>query len=545
MEFKTSKIFKTKKSFWQREINIPLFANIARKLKEMSEEKLMDNDLLFTLTYMASLSTANLSRDKIFELVAEKKEYSPSKYFKQIRDLTQKWHYDYATACELIAEKVKHKRLKELLNRFSNAIASGEPDEEFIEREWRTFKTVRKDEYQRSLESLRKWTDAYVSILVSTTLISVVILLSIVIYSVSDPLSMILTAIFSSLAFSLFGVFMLYKATPKDAKTHSMPIKSKEQMTISRLQVLLLPIFLAALLIFSVLPAVFNPEMEILGIDAKGIGLIISGFVLLPLGIIGYRDDRKISKRDEAFTSVIRGLGATISGAGVGMAEALSRLDKKNLGELKDLVMPLHKRLSLGLDPKISWDKFTGESGSYLISKLTPIFIDATDMGGDANLVGEIVGSSNLEMVLLRLKRDLISNGFINLVIPLHVSMVGLILFITKILEKFTSLISKMFESQLSTFGSASDIMSKTGLAGMNFGLFSAVPVGLFEMYALFVSLILILSNALSMKIVKGSANYMMYFYISILMILSGIIFIFVPIGVDWAFSFPSLAEAG
>ncbi|AIY89712.1 archaellar assembly protein FlaJ [Geoglobus acetivorans] len=545
MEFKTSKIFKTKKSFRQKEINIPLFANIARKLKEMSEEKLMDNDLLFTLTYMASLSTANLSRDKIFELVAEKKEYSPSKYFKQIRDLTQNWHYDYATACELIAEKVKHKRLKELLNRFSNAIASGEPDEEFIEREWRTFKTVRKDEYQRSLESLRKWTDAYVSILVSTTLISVVILLSIVIYSVSDPLSMILTAIFSSLAFSLFGVFMLYKATPKDAKTHNMPIKSKEQTTISRLQVLLLPIFLAALLVFSILPAVFNPEMEILGIDAKGIGLIISGFVLLPLGIIGYRDDKKISKRDEAFTSVIRGLGATISGAGVGMAEALSRLDKKNLGELKDLVMPLHKRLSLGLDPKISWDKFTGESGSYLISKLTPIFIDATDMGGDANLVGEIVGSSNLEMVLLRLKRDLISNGFINLVIPLHVSMVGLILFITKILEKFTSLISKMFESQLSTFGSASDIMSKTGLAGMNFGLFSAVPVGLFEMYALFVSLILILSNALSMKIVKGSANYMMYFYISILMILSGIIFIFVPIGVDWAFSFPSLAEAG
>jgi len=323
-------------------------------LKRLSEEKLMDNDLLFSLTYMASLSTANISRDKIFGMIAES-EYTTSKYFRQIRDLTQKWHYDYATSCELIAEKVKHTRLKSLLNRFANAIAAGEPDREFLEREWVTFKTVRKDEYLRNLESLRKWTDAYVSILVSTSLISIVILLSVIIYSRGDPLSTILISILSCLAFSLFGYFMLYKATPKDAKVHDLPIKSKEQRTISRLQIFLLPLAAMTLLILSIIPAIVNPEAKIFGMDAKGLGLIIAGVILLPLGIIARRDDVKVSKRDEVFTSFIRSLGAIISGAGVTVAEALSRIDSKNLGELKDLVIQLHKRLSLGLNPKASW----------------------------------------------------------------------------------------------------------------------------------------------------------------------------------------------
>ncbi len=521
------------------------FFKIFRNFKKLSEEKLMDNDLLFVLTYMASLSTANLSRDRIFEMVSENTEYAPSKYFRQIRDLTQKWHYDYATACELIAEKVKHKRLKDLLNRFANAISAGEPDEEFLEREWRTFKTVRKDEYLRSLESLRKWTDAYVSILVSTTLISVVILLSVVIYRSSDPFTMILSAILACLTFSLFGVFMLYKATPKDAKIHDLPIKSKEQIMISRLQIFLLPLALIALLLISVIPSMFNPTMKIAGLDAKGLGLVISGLIMLPLGIIGRTDDKKVSKRDEAFTSVIRGLGAIVSGAGVTMAEALARIDVKNLGELKDSVIRLHKRLSMGLDPKLSWEKFIGETGSYLINKLTRIFVDASDMGGDANVIGEIVGSSNLEMVLLRLKRDLISSGFTNLVIPLHASMVGLVLFITGILNRFTTLISTMFQSQMSSIGSATDIFNRVPVNGLNLGLFGNVPVGLLNIYALAISIILIFANSISLKIVKGSANYMLYFYGSILMIISGLLLIIIPPAVNWVFSFPSFMEGG
>ncbi len=520
-----------------------LLRGLLEKLREKREGILMDNDLLFTLTYMASLSTANISRDKIFQMVSEK-DYSPSRYFRKIRDLTQKWHYDYATACSLIAEKVKHERLKKLLNRLANAIAAGEPDDEFLEREWRAFKTVRKDEYERSLESLRKWTDAYVSILVSASLISIVILLSVIIYSSGNAASTLLMSVLANAAICSFGVAMLFKAVPKDRKTHDFHIKSREQRAIARLVPVLLPVSAILLTALTILPTLLGSEVAL---ALRGWGFLAAGLALLPVAIIGRIDDSKISARDEAFTSFIRSLGAIKAGAGVSIAEAISRIDEKNLGALKDLVLQLYRRLSLGLDPKLCWEKFIGESGSYLIHKFTNIFVDATDLGGDADLVGDIVSSSNLEMVLLRLKRALISSGFINLLIPLHLSMVGLILFITEILRIFTDYVSTLFSTQLSGagVGSMSEVMSKLpgGLQGLNIGIFSAIPAQLMNQYTVFTILSLTLANALAANIVRGSGSYMYVFYASLFLILSGVLMLVVPPLVKWMFSLPSFIE--
>ncbi|WP_456330208.1 archaellar assembly protein FlaJ [Archaeoglobus sp.] len=540
MEFKTVKAPKVSIGFGK-------LGRILDTLKSGGKELLMDNDLLFTLTYMASLSTANLSRDKIFEMVSTKEEYATSEYFRKVRDLTQKWHYDYVTACELVAEKIKHERLKKLFNRLANAISAGEPDDEFLEREWKTFKTVRKDEYERNLESLRKWSDAYTSILVSASLISVVILLSVVIYSTGDPGTTLIASAFGNFAIAMFGVFMLFKAVPKDRKVHDMKIKSKEQESISRLTPLLFPLALMMIMFLSILPTLFNLKTGILNLgllkggDYRGLGLLLAGILLLPVGYLARVDDIKVSKRDEAFTAFIRSLGAIKAGAGVSVAEALSRIDQKNLGELKELVLQLYRRLSMGLDPKISWEKFVGESGSYLISKLTAIFVDATDLGGDADVVGEIVSSSNLEMVLLRLKRDLISSGFINLIIPLHLAMVSLILFITNILAIFADYISVLFSSMLGGI-STGEVFSKVpgGLQGLNIGIFSGIPTDLLNQYALWIIISLTIANTLAANIVKGGSKYLYLYYGAIFLLISGILMLTIPPLVKWAFSLPS-----
>ncbi len=524
------------------------FGKVLEVLRSRGKDLLMDNDLLFTLTYMASLATANLSRDKIFEMVSDKKEYAPSRYFSKVKDLTQKWHYDYATACELIAEKIKHERLRKLFNRMANAIAAGEPDNEFLEREWRAFKTIRKDEYERNLESLRKWSDAYTSLLVSASLISVVVLLSVVIYSTGDPGATLIASAIANFAISMFGVFMLFKAVPKDKKVHDLKIKSREQTIISNLAPLLISLAFMATVFLTVLPTLLNITGFGLGIlpggDYRGIGLLLAGLVLLPVGYLARVDDQKITRRDEAFTSFIRSLGAIKAGAGVSVAEALSRIDQKNLGELKDLVMQLYRRLSMGLDARLSWERFVGESGSYLISKMTAIFVDATDLGGDADVVGEIVSSSNLEMVLLRLKRDLISSGFINLIIPLHLAMVALVLFITQILSIFSDYISNLFASQLGGV-STGEVLSKVpgGLQGLNIGIFSGIPTDLLNQYSVWIILSLTIANTLAANVVKGGGKYLYLYYGAIFAILSGLLMLVVPPVVKWAFTLPSFVE--
>lgn len=504
------------------------------KLKKIKEEMLSDNDLLFLLTYMTSLSTAHLSRDQIFTMASDTK-YSPSKYFRMVRDLAQKWHYDYATACELVAEKIKAERIKKMFNRLANAISAGEPDREFLEREWKAFKTIRKDEYDRSLESLRKWSDAYTSLLVSASLISVVVLLSVVIYSIGDPAETLYASAFGNFLICLFGVIMIFKAVPKDKKVHDYHIKSKEQTLAGKLSILLIPLGFMLFISLALVPILFGNH------EIVGLGFVAFALATLPIGILAKIDDKKISRRDEAFTSFIRSLGAIKGGAGVSIAEAIRRIDQKNLGELKNLALELQRRLSLGLDPKLSWERFIGESGSYLIEKLTPIFNDAVELGGDANLVGEIVSSSNLEMVLLRLKRDLISSGFVNLIIPLHIAMVSLMLFISQILSIFTEYLGSLFSSQIGS--SSGEVFKNVPTQGLNLGIFGGVPLELLAEYTFFTILSITIANVLVSNIVKGGGKYLYMYYASILFLLSGILILVVPKVVSLAFTLPSFVE--
>ena len=350
------------------------------KYQDYQKELYMSNDMLFALTYMASISTANLTRDKIFSSISGKKEYCPGKYFNLIKELAQHWHYDYANACELISTKVKHDRMRELLNRLSNAIAAGEPDSEFLTKEWRLFKTKRKDEFERDLDTTKEWSNAYTALLVSTSLVAIIILLSVILYNIGDPADTLYSTMFIIFFMAFFGVGLLFRCSPKDTKVHNLSVKSKEQTYIYKWTPLTLVIAALAVLLLTVLPA-FTGSAADFFIDIKGVGMIVAGVTMIPVGIAAKRDIEKINKRDESYTTFIRSLGSIISGSGLTVPKALLKIDPKNLGELKDMSQELYKKLASGLDPALCWGRFVGETGSYLIYKFTSVFVDAVNFG--------------------------------------------------------------------------------------------------------------------------------------------------------------------
>jgi archaeal flagellar protein FlaJ len=527
-------IFEIKNVFSKRSNSQSIINKLSLKLTNYKNELYMSNDLLFSLTYMASISTANLTRDKIFGSISEKKEYCPSIYFNQIRELAQNWHYDYAHACELISEKVTNDKLRELFNRLSNAISAGEPDNEFLTKEWKLFKTKRKDEYERELETTKEWSNAYTALLVSTSLVSIIILLSVILYNLGNTKTTLSSTVVIIFLMSLFGVSLLFQASPKDSRAHGLKIKSKEQVFIYKWLPHTLILSTLIILLLTIVPA-FIGSVEFY-VDIKGIGLILAGIVMLPVGIHASRDVVKIDQRDESYTTFIRSLGSIVSGSGLTVSKALLKLDPKNLGELKEMSQDLYKRLASGLDPKLCWERFVGETGSYLIYKLTNVFVDAVNLGGDAETVGELVSSSNLEIVLLRMKRDRTSKAFTSLVIPLHVAMVALLLFIGQILTVFTTIIAKLFV-QFSISGSQlQDIPG--GLGGMNLGIFGGVPVELLEQFVVVTIIIITVTNILAIVAVKGGPIYLALYYGVILFILSGILMVVIPPVVDHTFSF-------
>ena len=185
--------------------------------------------------------------------------------------------------------------------------------------------------------------------------------------------------------------------------------------------------------------------------------MLIIGFMLLPLGIIGYLDDSNIIKRDEDFTSFVRSLGAVMGGKGITIGHALAEIDSKSLVQLEPLVNSVYSKLNLGLDEKQSWEKFIGESGSNLIYKYLNIFRDSCELGGAPDKIGAIVGSSMLEQVLLREKRNTVSMGFVVLLIPMHAMMIAIFLFLFHILLTM----SKAITSVMSSVGSMGEGLSR------------------------------------------------------------------------------------
>lgn len=511
------------------------------KYQDYQKELYMSNDMLFALTYMASISTANLTRDKIFSSISGKKEYCPGKYFNLIKELAQHWHYDYSNACELISTKVKHDRMRELLNRLSNAIAAGEPDSEFLTKEWRLFKTKRKDEFERDLDTTKEWSNAYTALLVSTSLVAIIILLSVILYNIGDPADTLYSTMFIIFFMAFFGVGLLFRCSPKDTKVHNLSVKSKEQTYIYKWTPLTLVIAALAVLLLTVLPA-FTGSAADFFIDIKGVGMIVAGVTMIPVGIAAKRDIEKINKRDESYTTFIRSLGSIISGSGLTVPKALLKIDPKNLGELKDMSQELYKKLASGLDPALCWGRFVGETGSYLIYKFTSVFVDAVNFGGNAEVVGELVSSSNLELVLLRMKRERIAKGFSSLVIPLHVSMVGLLLFIGQILTIFSTIINSLF-TQFEINGSELEGIPG-GMGGMNMGIFGGVPLELLGQFVVIVTIILTIANLLAIVAVKGGPMYLAIYYGIFMFILSGILMIIVPPLVEMAFSFNGVLDS-
>ncbi|MBC8522231.1 MAG: hypothetical protein H8D26_09665 [Methanomicrobia archaeon] len=78
---------------------------------QIKEDQAIMLDLLNILTYMSSIATSNVSRDKIFALAAEQNGIT-AKSLNKIHQLASNYGYNYAKASKLIAEEAHHPVLR-------------------------------------------------------------------------------------------------------------------------------------------------------------------------------------------------------------------------------------------------------------------------------------------------------------------------------------------------------------------------------------------------------------------------------------------------
>jgi flagellar protein FlaJ len=512
-------------------------ADLKNKVTQITEDKKMGADLLFTTTYMASLALANASRPEIFSYAANRKEYISSKYITKAETYVKKWNYSYAEALAIVAERTGNPILKSMLSRYANAIDSSVPDDEFLKNELSTVRSVYRSSIEQGLEMLKKWGDAYIAMLLSGTVIAVTIMISIAIYSptgMESTLNMSYAIIF---VICFFGNVLMYTSVPDDPKSHGLMTRaSKEQQTIHAMERIIVPLAIVAVI-----------TLLLLGVNAGLIYLLV-GILLAPLGVIGFIDDSNITLRDNDFSTFIRSLGAVMGGQGTTAVYALATIDKKSLVALEPLVNSVYSKMNLGLDDKQIWDKFIGESGSNLIYKYLNIYLDTITLGGPPDAIGTVVGSSMLEQTLLREKKDMHARSFIVLLVPMHIAMAGIFVVLYRIMVTLTGSVSTMmtkFQATTAAAGGASagGVSAESALGGMS--MFTNFPEKEMGIYVLITLTIITVSNIIAARVVGGGDRYMFYFYAAIFCSLTGIVLLVAPFMVNMFFNPEGLTKMG
>lgn len=476
------------------------------KKKASSNDELLGFDLLYILAYLSSVSASGIPRNQIFALAAGL-SCTTSVYFQSVHQMVEGLNYQYSEACRAVGEDADNRVVRSLFLRLSSALSSGEREQDFMMNEAEIQAELYGNEYERKLETLQKWTDSYVALMISVALIIVVAAISMVIYDVGT--TFVLGMVVVMLLVSAGGAWVLYRTAPREIKALTGELAEQTQKKTKKLFNTLLPTaFVVGSLGF------------VLGIS-PGIVLVAIGAIIFPIGYTAAKLDRAISKQDSDLSSFLRGLGATASAIGTTPGEALGRMDFRSNDSLAEPVTQLYTLLQARIESAICWRNFVMDTGSELVNRSIRVFIDGVGLGGDAEEIGNRSAMLSRKIDQLRAKRRLISTTFGWLAVAMHVTIVFILLFIIEVVSGFSSLV---------TGAGVGDVASGGGSAADASLSFDFENIKFLRTMILPVVIILSFINAIAPKVTDGGYSHTIFMYISITLFTTGLNIIIAPI---------------
>ena len=484
-------------------------ANGSSRGKFSFNKDLLKGDLFCHLTYMSAIATSKLPRNLLFEYAATL-PYNSTRYIRKVHFLAKKLNYDYSEACRIVGEETQETEPKAILLRMANALSSGENEADFLAREAFALGETYGDEYERSIESLKKWTDAFVALILSSSLVVVISVVSMLIFPMNPTYITLLTWLM--LMSTLLGAWIMYRASPKDIKTHSLAHTSRYQKVARDMfKYMVLPMGVIMLLLMLII----KPDL--------GWGMIVMAIIVLPTGLLMILDDRKIDQFDSDIAGFLRSLGGVTRAIGTTVTEALQRLDFRALGSLKKSAITLNSALLLGIKPDLCWQRFVGGTGSEHVNRSVQIFWDGIAVGGNAEKVGNQSSMFAMKIALLRAKRKLVSSNFSFTCIIIHGTIAVLLVGIYQVLVNFTSLLSNMGDMEEGSIEAVSQLPTFQFLAS------GSASLNLLHVMVTIMLIMMTIVNAAAIKVVDGGNNLKFLFYLGILLAISGLSLLFVP----------------
>jgi archaellum biogenesis protein FlaJ (TadC family) len=259
-----------------------------------------------------------------------------------------------------------------------------------------------------------------------------------------------------------------------------------------------------------------------LGVDKPYI-MIAAALLLFPIGFVSSRADNKTSQKDMEISSFLRSLGGTATSRGTTLKEALRSMKIDSFPALQPDISKLDLRLKAFVAPKLCWETFGYDTGSELARQAMRIFVEATALGGDPDKTGKLASMFAMRTAMLRAQRHGVAGTFTWLLIVMHGVLTALMVFLLGILEEFSLKLNAAMQA-----------VGQGGMALDSFGLstmfsFGTPQVQFLETVTVVMVLMLAGTSAFAIVASEGSHLIKITYYLSILLLLSALAFIFVP----------------
>jgi flagellar protein FlaJ len=168
-------------------------------------------------------------------------------------------------------------------------------------------------------------------------------------------------------------------------------------------------------------------------------------------------------------------------------------------------------------------------------------FWDGNDWGGEPEKIGKYTSDMALRVWLLRAKRKLVASTFNYVVIPMHIALMGTLVFISEVVSAFND---KLLDAQ-----ALSQSENTTSIRPEDIGIpgalaFQSFDTGFLNTIVMVVIVCLTFVNAFACRAAAGGHRFKVTLFLAFTMVCSGLILLVVPPLADSMFS-DTLADPG
>ncbi len=394
----------------------------------------IDRDMHLFITRIGTLSTGDTSRQSILELLAQMEGYRElSDEVRKIYKLAEEWHVGLSAASRFIAKQTPSDLFSDFLYRLAHSMEAGDSAIEFFQAEQSVFMEQYSSNYRSSLRNVDVMNEVFLSLVIASMFIMVVVALFPLLTGQDANLLMSLAVLIFIFIEGGF-LFFLWASIPGERIWYSGSLETVQAREMRRrLGISIVLCFLFGILI-------------VLGAPQIAIPLAIA-FTITPLaypGLYANTQEMQIRRKDDNFSAFIRTLGSTQEATGKVAVLALKKLSYHDFGPLTDDIKALYKRVAMRINRQRAWQLFGAETNSELISKFSEMFSEGTSAGGEPRAISRIISENFSRLTVLRMEKFQTQGRITGILYGLAIAMTIILYLALFLVEGFFDMFSQV-----------------------------------------------------------------------------------------------------